>query len=204
MRQIERMRDGMIYDPSDSEIMDLQSSYLEMGYEYNQTRPSQEEKRQELLKKMLKHIGKNCHIEPPFRANWAGKNISIGDHVYINFNFTAVDDDCIDIGDYTMIGPNVTIATANHPINPSLRQKGLQYNRKVTIGKNVWIGEGVMIVPGITIGDNAVIGAGSVVTKDIPNNVVAFGNPCKVQREIGENDSIYFYKGERIDDEYCE
>ena len=104
--------------------------------------------------------------------------------VYANYHLTCVDDTHIYIGDYTMLGPNVTIATAGHPILPELREKGLQYNMPVHIGRNCWIGAGAIIMPGITIGDNVVVGAGSVVTKDIPENSVAVGNPCKVIRKI--------------------
>ena len=148
---------------------------------------------------MFRKVGEGCYIEPPLRANWAGKHVFLGDSVYANFNLTLVDDGNIFIGDKVMLGPNVTIATANHPILPALRERGLQYNKDVHIGNNVWIGAGVIIVPGITIGDNSVIGAGSVVTKDVPANVVAAGNPCRVLREIGERDREYFYKNERID-----
>ena len=109
------------------------------------------------------------------------------------------DDGNVYIGDKVMFGPNVTIATANHPIEPTLREKGLQYNKDVYIGENTWIGAGVIIVPGVRIGKNTVIGAGSIVTKDIPDNVVAVGNPCRVLREIGERDKKYFYKNEEID-----
>jgi galactoside O-acetyltransferase len=123
----------------------------------------------------------------------------MGDYVYANFNLTLVDDGNIYIGDKVMFGPNVTVATANHPILPELREKLLQYNKDIHIGNNVWIGSGAVIVPGITIGDNSVIGAGSIVTKDIPANVVAYGNPCKVVREISEHDREFFYKNEVID-----
>lgn len=163
------------------------------------TRPSEMKKRAALLKQMLGAIGENCYIEPPFRANWGGKHVYMGNNVYANFNLTVVDDGNIYIGDNVMFGPNVTIATANHPILPELREKGLQYNKDVHIGKNVWIGAGVVIVPGITIGNNSVIGAGSVVVKDIPANVVAVGNPCRVLREISQHDREYFYRNERID-----
>lgn len=121
-----------------------------------------------------------------------------GKNVYANFNLTLVDDTHIYVGDYTMFGPNVTIATAGHPICPELREKGLQYNMPVRIGKNCWIGANAVILPGITIGDNVVIGAASVVTKDIPSNVVAVGNPCRVLREVGEHDRKYYYKDRKI------
>ena len=110
-----------------------------------------------------------------------------------------VDDTHIYVGDYTMFGPNVIVATAGHPILPELREQGYQYNAPVHIGKNCWIGAGVIIVPGITIGDNVVIGAGSIVTKDLPSNVVAVGNPCKVLREVNEQDREYYFKDRKID-----
>lgn len=204
MTQKERMEAGLVYDPLDTEIMADQAQRLELMYEFNTSRPSEFEKRTKLLNEMLGKMGDGCYIEPPFRANWAGKHLYLGNNVYVNFNLTIVDDADIFVGDRVMIGPNVTIATANHPISPELRARSLQYNRSVCIGNNVWIGAGAIIVPGITIGDNTVIGAGSVVTKDIPANVVAVGNPCKVLREIGENERTYFYKKERIDWENLE
>ncbi len=199
MTNKERMNAGLVYDPLDSEIMDEQNSYLELLYDFNATRPSETEKRAELMKKMFGKIGEGCYIEPPFHANWAGRNVFMGDNVYANFNLTLVDDANIYIGNKVMFGPNVTIATANHPILPELRERALQYNREVRIGDNVWIGAGAIIVPGVTIGENSVIGAGSVVTKDIPANVVAVGDPCRVLREIGERERVYFYKNEKID-----
>lgn len=199
MKQYERMLEGKIYDPFDPEIIKEQSGCMELLYEYNATRPGEPDKREELLKKMFGSIGEGCYIEPPLHANWAGKHVFMGNQVYANFNLTIVDDANIYIGDKVMFGPNVTIATANHPINPQLREKGMQYNKEVHIGNNVWIGAGAIIVPGITIGDNSVIGAGSVVTRDIPANVVAVGNPCRVMREIGEHDREFFFREERID-----
>lgn len=199
MTAFERMRAGLIYDPCDGEISKEQQALLELLYDYNATRPKETEKRAALLKRMFGKIGTGCWIEPPFHANWAGKHVFLGDGVYANFNLTLVDDGNIYIGDKVMLGPNVTIATANHPIFPTLRERALQYNRDVHIGRNVWIGAGTVIVPGVTIGEGAVIGAGSIVTKDVPPNTVAFGNPCRVQREIGEHDREFFYKNERID-----
>lgn len=199
MTQRQRMDDGLIYNPNDASIMAEQSGCLELLYDFNATRPSEMDKRNALLKQMFGRIGEGCYIEPPLHANWAGRHVFMGDNVYANFNLTLVDDGNIFIGDKVMFGPNVTVATANHPIVPALREKGLQYNKDVHIGNNVWIGTGVIIVPGVTIGDNTVIGAGSIVTKDIPANVVAVGIPCRVLREIGERDRMYFYKNEQID-----
>lgn len=125
MTQKERMEAGLIYDPADQEIMREQAQRLELMYDFNATRPCESDKRTELLQKMLGSIGDGCYIEPPFRANWAGKNLHLGNNVYINFNLTVVDDADIFIGDRTMIGPNVTIATANHPISPALRARSL-------------------------------------------------------------------------------
>lgn len=162
------------------------------------------EKRQKLMKEMFAEVGKECYIEPPLRSNWGGAHCHLGDYVYANFNLTLVDDTHIYIGAYTMIGPNVTIATAGHPILPVLREKLYQYNAPVHIGRNCWLGAGVIVLPGITIGDNVVVGAGSIVTKDLPSNVIAVGNPCRVLREIGKHDLEYYFKNRKIPDEVFE
>lgn len=194
-----RMMEGKLYLPTGEELLADQAVCLERLYEYNHTRPSQNEEREALLKEMFAEIGEGVYLEPPFHANWAGHHVHMGKNVYANFNLTLVDDGEIYIGDYTMIGPNVTIATAGHPVLPELRQEAYQFNIPVHIGKNVWIGAGVIILPGVTVGDNTVIGAGSVVTKDIPSDVVAVGNPCRVLRPIGEKDRIYYYNDQKID-----
>lgn len=203
MTGYEKLHSGKLYDPQDPEIMKEQFACLELAHQFNETHPMEYEKRDELMKQMLGDVGEGCYITPPFYANWGGKHLHLGNNVYANMGLTVVDDTHIYVGDYTEFGPNVIIATAGHPILPSLRGKTpLQYNKPVRIGKNCWIGAGVVIVPGITIGDNSVIGAGSVVVKDIPDNVVAAGNPCRILRKIGERDEEFFYKSERIDD--CE
>ncbi|MBQ8145590.1 MAG: sugar O-acetyltransferase [Clostridia bacterium] len=199
MTQKERMEKGLVYYCADSEIMDDQVLCLEKLYDYNQTRPLEGEKRIALLKSMFASVGEGAYIEPPLHANWGGKRVHLGKNVYANFNLTLVDDAPIYIGNDCMLGPNVVIATAGHPIDPELRAKVTQYNKEVHIGNNVWLGAGVVVMPGVTIGDNSVIGAGSIVTRDIPSGVVAFGNPCKVFRQIGEKDKKYFYKNEEID-----
>jgi len=200
MEEVNKMHTGEIYDPGDSDIMKEQIKCLEMLYDFNMTRPSEFEKRESMLKKMFAEIGSNCYIEPPFHANWGGRHVHFGNSVYANFNLTMVDDTHIYVGDYTMFGPNVTVATAGHPIMPELREKAYQYNFPVRIGRNCWIGAGALIMPGITIGDNVVVGAGSVVTKDLPSNVVAVGNPCRILREIGDYDREYYFKGRKIPD----
>lgn len=199
MTDYEKMHSGDIYNPSDDTIFEEQIKCLDRLYDFNLTRPTEMEKREKMLKEMLAEVGENCYIEPPFHSNWGGKHVHLGKNVYFNFNTTMVDDTHIYIGDYTMLGPNVVIATAGHPILPELREKALQYNLPVHIGRNCWLGAGVIVLPGVTIGDNTVIGAGSVVTKDIPANVVAVGNPCKVLREINEHDKEFFYKDKRIE-----
>lgn len=193
------MHTGEIYDCADEEIFKEQLQCLDKLYDFNATRPSELQKRAELLKQMFAELGEDCYIEPPFHSNWGGKHVHFGKGVYANFNLTCVDDTHIYVGDYTMIGPNVTLATAGHPILPRLREKAYQYNVPIKIGKKCWLGAGVIVLPGVTIGDNSVIGAGSVVTKDIPANVVAVGNPCKVMRPIGERDEKYYFKDKEID-----
>lgn len=194
----DKMHTGELYLPGDEEIMKEQNKCLERLYDFNATRPSEWEKRAKLMKEMFAEIGDHCYIEPPFHSNFGGGHVHFGDYIYCNFGTTMVDDTHIYVGDHTMFGPNVTVATAGHPIIPELREKAYQYNMPVHIGKNCWIGAGSVILPGITIGDNVVIGAGSVVTKDIPDNVVAVGNPCKVLREVNEHDKEFYFKDRKI------
>ena len=200
MTNLEKMHATMLYDPADGDIVEEQTACLDRLYDFNHTRPTEMDKRQALMKEMFAEIGENCYIEPPFHANWGGKHVHFGKNVYANFGLTMVDDTHIYVGDYTLFAPNVTVATAGHPIDPELRARGLQYNAAVHIGKNCWIGAGALIMPGVTIGDNTVIGAGSVVTKDIPAGVVAVGNPCRVMREITEHDREVYFKGRKVKD----
>lgn len=199
MTEYEKMVKGLIYDPSDQEIVREQIQYQDKLWEFNQLKPSQYSEKTKFMKEMFAECGDNCYIELPLRANWGCHHVHLGNGIYANSNLTIVDDGHVYIGDKVMLGPNVTIATANHPIEPTLRAKGLQYNKDVYIGENTWIGAGVIIVPGVRIGKNTVIGGGSVVTKDIPDNVVAVGNPCRVLREISDHDKKYFHKNEEID-----
>lgn len=199
MTEYEKMQAGLIYNPCDEEIMSKQNEYLDKLWQLNQLKPSDADKKIEYMKEVFAECGEGCYIELPFRANWGGNHVHFGNNVYANFNLTIVDDAHVYVGDNVMFGPNVTIATANHPAEPSLRKKALQYNKDVHICENVWIGSNVVVVPGVTIGKNSVIGAGSVVTKDIPENVIAVGNPCRVMRPISEHDRKYFYKNELID-----
>ena len=194
----EKMHTGEIYAPNDSTIIQERTVCLSRLYDFNATRPEEGEKRGKMLKEMFAEIGEGCYIEPPFHANFGGRHCHFGNFVYANFNLTMVDDTHIYVGDNTMIGPNVTLASAGHPVCPALRKKGYQYNLPVKIGKNCWLGAGVIVLPGVTIGDNTVVGAGSVVTKDLPGGVVAVGNPCRILREISEKDEIYYYRDKKI------
>ena len=188
MTQYERMVKGLIYDPGDREILEEQLTYQDGLWAFNQLRPGDIEKKQEYMRTVFAECGENSYIELPLRANWGGHHLHLGSGVYINANLTLVDDGHIYVADRVMFGPNVTITTANHPIDPELRARGLQYN----------------ILPGVHIGKNTVIGAGSIVTRDIPDHVVAVGNPCRVMREVSERDRIYFNRNEIIDWENLE
>ena len=181
MSMKEKLHTCELYLPNDEEIMREQFLCLEKLYDYNATRPLEQEKREAMLKDMFAEIGEGCYIEPPLHANWGGHHVHFGKNVYANFNLTLVDDTHIYVGDYTLIGPNVTIATAGHPIDPDLREQAYQYNASVRIGRNCWIG------------------AGSIVTKDIPDNVVAVGNPCRILREVGDYDKEFYFKGRKIE-----
>lgn len=188
-----------LYNCTDKDLIAKQARCLELQYDYNATRPSEGEKRKALLKQMLAECGEGCYVEPPLHANWGGHHVHFGNHVYANFGLTLVDDAHIYVGNDVLFAPNVILSTAGHPINPELRKNDYQFNAPIRIGNNVWLGAGVIVMPGVTIGDNSVIGAGSVVTKDIPSNVVAFGTPCKVIREIGEKDREFYFKDKKID-----
>ena len=198
MTECEMLHGGGLYRSDEAALLNEQTACLERLYDFNATRPSEGEKREALLKEMFAELGENCYIEPPLRSNWGGRHVHFGKNVYANFNLTLVDDTHIYVGDYTMIGPNVTLATAGHPLLPALREEVYQFNLPLRIGRNCWLGAGVIVLPGITIGDNTVVGAGSVVTRDLPSGVVAAGNPCRVLREIGERDRLYYWRDKRI------
>ena len=199
MEQRDNMHNGKLYDPNDDSVMEEQMVCLDRLYDFNQTRPSEMDKRNAIMKEMMGDVGKDCYIEPPFHANWGGKHVHFGDGVYANFGLTCVDDTHIYVGSHTLFGPNVVLATAGHPMMPELRKHGIQYNMPIHIGENCWLGAGVIVVPGVTIGDNVVIGASSVVTKDIPSNSVAMGTPCRVVRQINDQDKEYYFKDKKID-----
>ena len=199
MTEREKIHAGVIYQPNDPAIMEEQLAYLDLMDEYNRTPRRLMKERAAMLPRLFAEVGENCYIESPYFANWGGHHVHLGSNVYANAGLKLVDDTHIYIGDNTMLGPNVVLATAGHPIDPTLRGMALQYNLPVRIGKNCWLGAGVIVMPGVTIGDNTVIGAGSVVTKDIPSGVVAVGNPCRVMRAVGERDREYYYRDRKID-----
>lgn len=207
----ERMEKGMMYHEfgfdrpeykkEADELSQERQKYKEPVYDYNATRPNETEKREILLREIFGSVGKNCWIEPPVRVAY-GKNVSWGDGCYANFNLVLVDDSKITIGDNVMFAPNVVVSTAGHPIYPPYRKMGTQYSLPIKIGNNVWIGAGAIILPGVEIGDNTVIGAGSIVTRSIPSNCVAYGNPCRVAREISDKDKQFYFRDKEFDAEF--
>ena len=199
MTEQEKMHSTDLYLPDNPDIVKEQIACLDRLYDFNQTRPTQLAERTAMLREMFAEFGEGCYIEPPLHSNFGGRHVHFGKNVYANFNLTLVDDTHIYVGDYTMLGPNVVLATAGHPILPQLREQNYQYNAPVHIGKRCWLGAGVIVLPGVTIGDGTVVGAGSVVTKDLPANVLAVGTPCRVLREIGEHDRTFYFKDRRID-----
>ena len=202
MTQKERMLNGLPYKAWLDGLSEERMECKELIYEYNNLRPSERERKFELIKEILGKTGDYVNIEAPFHCDY-GKNIEVGEEFFANYNFTVLDVAKVTIGDHAQIAPNVSIYTAGHPIHPDSRNSGYEYGIPVTIGNNVWIGGNSVILPGVTIGDNVVIGAGSVVTKDIPDNMIAAGNPCKVIREITEADRDYYYKNKKFDvDDY--
>lgn len=184
MKELEKMLKGEIYNANyDEEILKIRQQSQDLCYEFNQTRPSNRKKQEEIIKKLKIKTKENFTIESPFFCDY-GFNIEVGENFYANNNLIILDCAKVEIGDNVFIGPNVTITTAGHPLDYKKRNEGLEYAYKIKIGNNVWIGANVVINPGVKIGDNAVIGSGSVVTKDVKENSLAFGNPCKVKKEI--------------------
>ena len=183
MSEKQKMLNGEIYNAYDEKLIQLRNKARHLTKAYNHTDPEATEERINILTKLFGKIGKNFEIEPPFHCDY-GTNMEIGESFYANFNFLVLDDGLVKIGDDVLFGPNVSIFTATHLLDPQLRPKNADYTKAVTIGNNVWVGGGSIINPGVTIGDNSVIGSGSVVTKNIPANAVAVGNPCKIIKYI--------------------
>ena len=198
MNQKERMLAGLPYKAWLDGLSEERTNNKIKIYEYNLLRPDETKKIDTLLKDILGKTGENVFIEAPFHCDY-GKNIEVGENFFANYNLTILDVGKVIIGSNAQFAPNVSIYTAGHPIHPESRNSGYEYGIGVTIGDNVWLGGNVVINPGVHIGNNAVIGSGSVVTKDIPDNVVAVGNPCKVIKEITAEDRKYYYKNREFD-----
>lgn len=204
MNQKERMLAGLPYKAWLDGLSEERTDNKLKIYEYNLLRPDEKDRMSELIKDILGKAGDNIFIEQPFRCDY-GKNIEVGKNFFANYNCTILDVGKVIIGDNVMFAPNVSIYTAGHPVHPDSRNSGYEYGIEITIGDNVWVGGSVVINPGIHIGNNVVIGSGSVVTKDIPDNMIAAGNPCKVIREITEEDRKYYYRNNEFDvDDYIE
>lgn len=190
MTEKEKMMAGMLYNSmGEEELVKERQNAKKLCREYNTADPLDMETKTSIMKRILGKTGERFWIESPFMCDY-GSNIEVGENFYANYNLVVLDCAKVTIGNNVLIAPNVGIYTAGHPIVADQRNAGLEYAYPITIGDNVWIGGGVQICPGVTIGDNVVIGAGSVVTKDIPSNTVAFGVPCRVVREITDEDMM--------------
>ena len=198
MNQKQRMLAGLPYKAWEDGLKEERIANKLRIQEYNSLPANDFKRKDELIRSILGKVGKDVWIESPFFCDY-GYNIEVGDNFYTNYNCVILDVGKVIIGDNVMLAPNVAIYTAGHPIHPDSRNSGYEYGIGITIGNNVWLGGNSVVNPGVTIGDNTVIGAGSVVTKDIPANVIAAGNPCKVIREITEDDKQYYYKNREFD-----
>ena len=199
MTNRERRDKGMAYI-TDASVLTEQFKSRILQRSYNRMIPFNIPKAYLLLKLMGLKYGKDTFIDTPFRCDY-GKHITVGKNFYANSYCTIIDVAPVKIGDNVMLGPNVQIITAGHPIHPDSRNSKYEYGMPITIGDNVWIGAGAIILPGVNIGNNTVIGAGAVVTKDIPDGVVVAGNPCRILKEITEEDRKYYYKNIEFDKE---
>ncbi len=185
MNEREKMLRGELYNAGLDGLGEDRIEVKDKCFEYNLLKPSDVLKRKELMKRILGKVGENFSIEQPFMCDY-GYNIEIGENFFSNHNLIILDCAKVSIGDNVFIAPNCGFYTAGHPLDYKIRNEGLEFAKPIKIGNNVWIGGNVVVLPGVTIGDNSVIGAGSVVNKDIPANVVATGNPCRVLREINK------------------
>lgn len=202
MNQKERMLAGLPYKAWLDGLSEERMENKLKIHKYNTMSPDKKEELDALIKDILGKSGKNIVVEPPFHCDY-GKNIEVGNNFFVNYNCTILDVGKVIIGENVMFAPNVSIYTAGHPVHPESRNSGYEYGIEVIIGDNVWIGGNVIINPGVKIGKNVVIGAGSVVTKDIPDNAIAVGNPCRVIREVTEEDRKYYFKDKEFDvDDY--
>ena len=197
MTEQEKMCSGNLYNPADSKLKQDRLNAREIVFRLNQLSPSQQTEKTVLFNQLFHTTQTTFHIELPFRCDY-GYNIKLGENFYANYNCTMLDCAPISIGNNVMFAPNVSLFTAAHPIDPELRNSGIEFAMPIIIGDNVWIGGNSVVMPNVTIGNNVVIGAGSVVTKDIPDNCIAVGNPCRVLRQINQQDKIYYFKDRKF------
>ncbi|GAB78762.1 maltose O-acetyltransferase [Austwickia chelonae NBRC 105200] len=181
------MDDGDLYQADDPELVEIRLRCADLQETYNATAERQEDLRVELLRALLDHCGQDVVIRPPLLLDY-GINVSIGARSFVNYNLVALDVARITIGEDCFIGPNVQLLTPSHPLEPGLRRARWESGAPITLGDNVWLGGGVIVLPGVSIGDNTVVGSGAVVTKDLPANVVAVGNPARIVRHVEESD----------------
>jgi maltose O-acetyltransferase len=189
--QRQKILRGEMYNDLTAELDEARRQAVFLAKAYNDSFGEEPQKREEILKKLLGSMGESVHFEQFFRCEF-GYNIHIGHHFFANFDCVMLDGGGIEIGDHVLFGPRVGIYTSNHAVDPKERAAGACYARPVKIGSHVWLGAGVHVNPGVTIGDNVIVGSGSVVTKDIPSNVIAAGVPCRVIRQITEADQTGF------------
>ena len=201
MNQKERMLANLPYKAWLDGLSEERLENKRRIYEYNNLPPEEYERQTQLIKEILGKTGQFVHIEAPFHCDY-GYNIEVGENFFANYNFVVLDIGKVRIGANAQIAPNVAIYTAGHPIHPEARNSGYEYGIDVILGDNVWIGGNACIMPGVHVGDNVVIGGGSVVTKDIPSNVIAVGNPCHIVREITDEDKQYYFRDRKFDVDY--
>ena len=202
MDQKERMLSGLPYKAWMDGLKEERYENRKKIFKYNNLDPDDIAEQDRLIKEILGKTGEHIKIEAPFHCDY-GYNIEVGENFFANYNLMVLDVGKVKIGKNAQIAPNVSIYTAGHPVHPDSRNSGYEYGIAITIGDNVWIGGNVCILPGVNIGDNVVIGAGSVVTKDLPDNVIAAGNPCRIIRNITDDDRDYYYKNLKFDvDDY--
>lgn len=198
MNQKERMLAGLPYQAWKDGLEEERLECRRKVHKFNNLDPAQTEEADRLIREIFGKTGEQIHVEPPIRFDY-GKNTEVGDNFFANFNTVILDVAKVTIGKNVMFAPNVSIYTAGHPVHPDSRNSGYEYGIPITIGDNVWMGGNSVVLPGVHIGNNVVIGAGSVVTKDIPDNVIAAGNPCRVIRAITEADRKFYFKDREFD-----
>lgn len=196
MTEGEKMQQGLLYDANyDAELLAARARCKDLCFAFNQTKPSQIKEQEEIIRALFGKVGAHFCVTAPFWCDY-GANIRVGDHFYTNHNCVILDGANVTFGDNVFIAPNCVFSTAGHPLDTEQRNRGLEYAYPITVGDNVWFGASVTVLPGVTIGSNTVIGAGSLVNRDIPDGVVAVGNPCRVLRQITEEDRKKYWRNE--------